>query len=89
LTFRRAYDALRSRTERADVEYLRILHLAASTMERPVEDALIALIDAGDPISFDAVRERVAPSRPSVPVIEIPAPDLSAYDRLIEGGGVA
>lgn len=89
LTFRRAYDALRSRTERADVEYLRILHLAASTMERPVEDALLALLDGGDPISFDAVRERVAPSRPSVPVIEIPAPDLSAYDRLIEGGGAA
>lgn len=87
LTFRRAYDALRSRTERADVEYLRILHLAASTMERPVEDALIALLDAGDPISFDAVRERVAPNRPSVPVIEIPPPDLSAYDRLIERGG--
>lgn len=37
----------------------------------------------GDPISFDAVRERVAPSRPSVPVIEIPVLDLSAYDRLI------
>jgi hypothetical protein len=89
LTFRRAYDALRSRTERADIEYLRILHLAASTMERPIEDALIALLDAGDPISFDAVRERVAPSRPSIPVIEIPAPDLSAYDRLIEGGGAA
>jgi hypothetical protein len=87
LTFRRAYDALRSRTARHDVEYLRILHLAASTMERPVEDALLALLEADQPISFDAVRERVAPSRPSVPVIEIPAPDLSGYDRLIEGGG--
>jgi hypothetical protein len=57
--------------------------------EPVVEDALIALLDAGDPISFDAVRERVAPSRPSVPVIEIPTPDPSAYDRLIEGGGAA
>jgi hypothetical protein len=35
LTFRKAYDALRARTERADVEYLRILHLAASTMCSP------------------------------------------------------
>jgi hypothetical protein len=42
------------------------------------------LLDAGDAISFDAVRERVAPNRPSVPLIKIPAPDLSTYDRLIE-----
>jgi hypothetical protein len=89
LTFRPAYDALRSRTQRADVEYLCILHLAASTMERQVEEMLNALLDADEPISFDVVRERIAPGRPSVPVIGIPAPDLSAYDRLIDGGGAA
>ncbi len=89
LTFRRAYDALRARTERADVEYLRILHLAASTMEQPVEDALVAMLEAGDAISFDAVRDRVAPVRPIVPAIDIPAPDLSAYDRLLATGGAA
>jgi hypothetical protein len=86
LTFRRTYDALKTRTERADVEYLRILHLAASTMEKPVEDALVAMLDAGDTISFDVVRDRVAPTRPAVPVIDIPAPDLAAYDRLLVGG---
>jgi len=86
LTFRRTYDALKARTERADVEYLRILHLAASTMEKPVEDALVAMLDAGDAISFDAVRDRVAPTRSVVPVIDIPAPDLAAYDRLLVGG---
>jgi len=89
LPFRRAYDALRSRTERADVEYLRILHLAASTMERSVEDVLVAMLDAGESVSFDAVRARVTPTKPSVPVVEIPAPDLSAYDRLIDHGGAA
>jgi hypothetical protein len=89
LTFRRTYDALRARTERADVEYLRILHLAASTMEHPVEVALAAMLDTGEPISFDAVRERVDPIRPSVPRIEIPAPDLSTYDRLLGEGGAA
>jgi len=89
LAFRRAYDALRSRTERADVEYLRILHLAASTMEAPVEDALIAMLDAGESITFDAVRDRVKPNRPAVPAVEIPAPDLSAYDRLLGHGGAA
>jgi hypothetical protein len=86
LTFRRTYDALKARTERADVEYLRILHLAASTMEKPVEDVLVAMLDAGDAISFDAVRDRVAPTRPVVPAIDIPAPDLAAYDRLLVGG---
>jgi hypothetical protein len=89
LTFRRAYDALRARTERADVEYLRILHLAASTMEHPVEVALAAMLEAGESIGFDAVRERVDPIQPSVPRIEIPAPDLSAYDRLLGEGGAA
>jgi hypothetical protein len=89
LAFRRAYDALRARTERADVEYLRILHLTASTMERPVEDALVALLDAGDVISFDVVRDRVDPSRPTIPVVEIPKPDLTAYDHLLGAGGAA
>lgn len=38
LTFRRAYDALRDgRGDRADVEYVRMLHLAASTREALVE----------------------------------------------------
>ena len=40
-SFRRAYDALRQwRGERADVEYVRILHLAATTMEATVDSAL-------------------------------------------------
>lgn len=89
LTFRKTYDALSARTERADVEYLRILHLAASTMEKPVEDALIALLDAGDAITFEAVRDRVAPAKPIVPVLSIPPPDLTTYDRLLVAGGAA
>ncbi len=41
LVFRRAYDALvDARGERADVEYVRILHLAASTMQSDVEKVL-------------------------------------------------
>ena len=37
-TFRLAYDALREwRGERADVDYVRILHLAATTMESEVD----------------------------------------------------
>ena len=89
LVFRRAYDALCARTERADIEYLRILHLAASTMERPVEDAVATMLTENITLTFDAVRERVDPIRPKVPVIEIPEPDLAQYDRLLGAGGAA
>ena len=45
MTFRLAYDALkRWRGERADVEYVRILHLAATTMESTVDSALALLL---------------------------------------------
>ena len=48
MTFRLAYDALREwRGERADVEYVRILHLAATTMETMVDSALALLLEAG------------------------------------------
>ncbi len=86
LTFRRAYDLLRTRGERADVEYLRILHLAASTMEQQVEAALDALLSDGTPLDFEAVRALVSPAAPVVPHVAIPAPDLFAYDRLLVGG---
>jgi hypothetical protein len=91
LVFRQAYDAIQTPHQgtKGDLEYLRILHLAASTMEKPVEDALIAMLDAGETISFDVVRDRVDPARPIVPTIAIPAPDLRAYDRLLVAGGAA
>ena len=48
LTFRRAYDALAAaRPERADREYVRLLHLAASTSESEVEAALTLLLEQG------------------------------------------
>lgn len=86
LTFRRAYDALCSRGDRADVEYLRILHLAASTMEQRVEAVLEDLLLEGAIPDFDAVRARVSPSISMVPHVAIPAPDLLAYDRLLAQG---
>ena len=50
--FRLAYDALRGwRGERADVEYVRILHLAATTMQSKVDGALGRLLESG--LSFD------------------------------------
>ena len=52
-TFRLAYDALREwRGERADVDYVRILHLAATTMESEVDRALGVLLEAGIPFDL-------------------------------------
>jgi len=67
----------------ADVEYLRIVHLAAMTMECEVEAALIALLDANTCPSHALVEARVAPAKPAVPLLEALVVDLSSYDSLI------
>ena len=60
LVFRAAYDALgRTHGERADVEYVRLLHLAATTSERRVETTLRAKLDVGDPCDYAAVQAQV------------------------------
>jgi hypothetical protein len=89
LIFRRAYDALCGwRGERADVEYVRVLHLAASTMEATVERVLAALLEGGQPFDYVAVKQAAAPEQPPLPLLSVPSvPDLSAYDRLLAGGG--
>jgi hypothetical protein len=89
--FRQTYDALRERfAERADVEYVRILHLAASTLESRVEQVLLGLLGSGEAFDYARLRELAAPALPRVPAVSIPAPDLSQYDRmLLELGGAA
>ena len=88
ITFRRAYDALvEARGVRADVEYVRVLHLAASTLQTRVEEALMLLIACGDVPDFAAVKALCAPEKSPVPVIHIPPPDLAPYSRLLTGGG--
>ena len=88
LTFRRAYDALRRyRGQRADVEYVRVLHLAASTMESRVEEALEELLGCGQSFDYAVVRGVVTPERPEIPEVRIGAPDLGVYDRLIAEAG--
>jgi len=87
LVFRRAYDALvDARGERADVEYVRILHLAASTMQAGVEAVLETLLSRGERPDFVTVKALVAPEKTDVPVVHIPPPDLAVYDRLLVGG---
>jgi hypothetical protein len=85
LTFRKAYDHLREALPptQADLHYLRILHLAARTMESEVEQALVLLLEAGVPPRAEEVKGLVAPEMPSVPVIAAPVVSLSEYDTLL------
>jgi transposase InsO family protein len=86
LVFRRAYDALVThRGERADIEYVRILHLAASTLESSVERALSELLESGQAFDYARVKALVAPHPTALPTVGIPAPDLTVYDRLLQG----
>jgi len=84
-TFRLAYDRLTSRgVERADRDYVRLLHLAASTSESEVETALALLLEASMLPSFDAVRDLVhLPQCTEVLALSAPHLDLSPYDNLI------
>lgn len=85
--FRKAYDLLSHwRPERGDIEYVRILHLAASTMESRVDQALIALIDGGARFDYAAVQAAAAPPTSSAPDLKPKTPDLTRFDRLIGGG---
>jgi transposase len=84
--FRRAYDALiqaHASTRKADIEYLRILHLAASTMECEVAAALDLVLEDGAVPEADRVKKLVATEQPEIPELAVPAPDLSAYDGLL------
>jgi hypothetical protein len=86
ITFRRAYDALvRTHGERADVEYLRVLHLAATAGEARVAAVLTAVLDHVGGFDYVTVQTQVAPPVLTVPVIRIPAPDLTVYDALRAG----
>jgi len=88
MVFRQAYDALveaRGSSWRADLEYLRVLLLAASTLESEVAAALELLLEAGELPLADAVKELVQPDAPAVPELAVPEVDLGSYDALLGG----
>ena len=88
LTFRRSYDALVDRLgTSADVEYVRILHLAASTSEAAVERALDQLLATGELRDYAQVRGLAVPEPVEVPSCTIEPPDLNAYDAITAVGG--
>ena len=87
LVFRAAYDELQAARPgtKGDLEYLRILHLAASTMETDVAAALALLQMAGKPVTSDAVKAMIAStSTIDVPALARAAVDLADYDALLE-----
>ena len=85
MRFRLTYDALKQwRGERADVEYVRILHLSATTMEANVDSALSLLLEAGQPFDYPEVRELAEPKPPEAPALVLSGkPDLKVYDGLL------
>lgn len=89
LAFRQAYDSLRQQLpQRADQQYVRLLHLAATTSETEVETALRLLHEARSTPTMDAVRELVCGQlQVTVPEMATPVLDLSPYDQLLSPGG--
>jgi transcriptional regulator with XRE-family HTH domain len=89
LAFRQAYDTLRQQLpQRADQQYVRLLHLAATTSETEVETALRLLHEARSTPTMDAVRELVCGQlQVTVPEVATPVLDLSPYDQLLSPGG--
>ena len=88
LSFRRAYDALTTLGEReADLHYLRILHLAASTMQSEVEEALVLLLESKTLPRIEAVKELcLLPEQRAakeVPKLAPFAVELTHYDELL------
>lgn len=87
LVFRQAYDRLASSlaAHQADREYLRVLHLAASTMESEVERVLVELLESEQMPCFEQVRSRVGTSPPpETPALRPFRVELSEYDSLLE-----
>jgi len=86
LAFRQAYDAIQTphRGTRGDLEYLRILHLAATTFEADVQAALELLLDEQQTITSESVKAVVGNTElPDVPLLLPGKVDLAAYDQLL------
>jgi len=87
LVFRQAYDALCGHFGagyKADLEYLRILHRAASVSETDVETALTLLLAEGEVPLADKVKALVQPREPEIPEMASYEADLGDYDELLE-----
>lgn len=89
LVFRRTYDALGTRWQGTarDVAYLRLLHLAASTMQSEVEAELLRQLERGDVPVLETVRAAIdAQVNPSPPAMTPLRAELREYDALLTEG---
>ena len=69
------------------MDYVRTLHLAASTLECTVAQALRELLTERVPFDYATVRERAVPVKPEVPQLATPeVPDLRVFDALLAEG---
>ncbi len=85
--FRRTYDALNEALGagyKADVNYLRILYLAASVSETDTEAALELLLTEDQVPLADLVNGLVQPREPEVPQMAPLQADLGQYDDLLQ-----
>lgn len=83
LVFRTAYDALlRHNDERADKEYLKILHQAALGSEDLVAAALGKLLAESEIPTSETVKQ-MCELKTSVPAVEVAEPQLEGYDKLL------
>lgn len=91
VTFNKAYELLCKWYSpfNADREYLRILYLAATTMESEVETALILLMENSATFSSAHVKELVCVKKQQAPVMKTLQVKLSEYDALLNVKEVA
>lgn len=85
-TFREAFEVLDARLleRKADLEYLRILELAATTMESEVEKVLMHLLSIDALPTAREIQEKVAPEPIEIPDLAAPIIDLDSYDGLLD-----
>jgi transposase len=85
LVFRQAWQYLNQHhaPRKADLLYLRILHLAAQHLEADVAAALTCLLESPDPWDDTTVADLVQPQLPPAPDLEPLTVDLQPYDQLL------
>lgn len=86
VTFREAYDAIAgsiSSVWHASLQYLRILQLAAQTLESEVETAVQLLLDEGLVPNVDRVRDLVGPRQVEIPNQQPLQPNPADFDALL------
>lgn len=83
--FRQAYDQLLERDPgRASRRYLEILEWSAGNSEAAMEAALRRLLDAGEDLNLERLVSMAEGPIEEPLEIDIPLPDLFAYDRLLQ-----